>query len=925
MNKHVVFMSIALMFFSCNCLAVCSYELEGDVNDDCVVDLLDVASMAGNWLVNCNTNPSDPACDTTQAMTDLQEDQFRYIKDALELYRSEFGEYPPSNDNRDVFDPSNDDPDDPTPYGGANKLAEALVGLDQFGFHSNSDFRSDGINVRDDGYGGVEDYAVYHATFDDPDGETAAENVQVRKGPFIDLGVANAFAMQDIYLNVGQFRQNDVSPSEIDESLVLCDVFESMRDTGNVTGMPILYYRARDMFVEQDWTDALQIRDDIYYYFNNFNLLMLGPAYDQGEDHPLSDGSDDWNDFEDMILDPSVTTLQRPYRPDGYILISAGPDGEYGTADDLFDFELLADEPLPIQKTKEEMQEDQFRYIKEGLELFREEFGDYPPSINNRDALDPGNDHPDDPTPYCGANKLAEALVGLDELGFHANSDFRSDGINLRSDGYGGDEDYAVYHATFDDPGNGLGQFAETAAENVQVRKGPFIDLEVANVFTMQGVYENIGQFRQYDSGPSEIDRSLVLCDVFEREQPTGKTTGMPILYYRARDILVEQNWNDGLGIRDDIYYYMDNMNLLALGPAADQGESHPLNDGSDDFADFEDMILDPSVTTVQRPYRANGYILISAGADGMYGTADDLFDFELLADEPLPVPESKDAIQMAQLDAIAVGLELYKAQFGDYPPSNDNRDVFDPSNDHPEDPTPYGGANKLAEALAGLDTIGVHPNSDFRSDGINIRNDGYGGDEDYAVYHATFDDPGNGLGQFAETAAENIQNREGPYISTGVGNIFTMQDVFENVDQFRQNDVSPSEIDRSLVLCDIFVKDRDTGKMTGMPVLYFKARTNYAEQDRSDGLGIRDDIYYLPDNRNLLNLDISLGFGYGYYPDEHVLGDGADDQQDFENMILDPDITILKRPYNADSYILISAGEDGIYGTGDDITNFGN
>ncbi len=83
------------------------------------------------------------------------------------------------------------------------------------------------------------------------------------------------------------------------------------------------------------------------------------------------------------------------------------------------------------------------------------------------------------------------------------------------------------------------------------------------------------------------------------------------------------------------------------------------------------------------------------------------------------------------------------------------------------------------------------------------------------------------------------------------------------------------------------------------------------------------DDIYYYPDNWNLLDLGPGLGFEYGYYPDVHPLSDGTDDFLDFENMILNPDITTLKRPYRADSYILISAGEDGLFGTPDDITNF--
>ena len=40
----------------------CQFDLAGDLNDDCKVDFSDFAIMAGNWLIDCNINPSDPAC-----------------------------------------------------------------------------------------------------------------------------------------------------------------------------------------------------------------------------------------------------------------------------------------------------------------------------------------------------------------------------------------------------------------------------------------------------------------------------------------------------------------------------------------------------------------------------------------------------------------------------------------------------------------------------------------------------------------------------------------------------------------------------------------------------------------------------------------------------------------------------------------------
>jgi len=47
------------------------------------------------------------------------------------------------------------------------------------------------------------------------------------------------------------------------------------------------------------------------------------------------------------------------------------------------------------------------------------------------------------------------------------------------------------------------------------------------------------------------------------------------------------------------------------------------------DYRIFYDMILDEKITAVRKPYRDDGFILISAGFDGLYGTPDDVFNFE--------------------------------------------------------------------------------------------------------------------------------------------------------------------------------------------------------------------------------------------------------------------------------------------------------
>jgi hypothetical protein len=40
----------------------CLFNLAGDLNDDCRVDFSDFALMAENWLIDCQANPSNPAC-----------------------------------------------------------------------------------------------------------------------------------------------------------------------------------------------------------------------------------------------------------------------------------------------------------------------------------------------------------------------------------------------------------------------------------------------------------------------------------------------------------------------------------------------------------------------------------------------------------------------------------------------------------------------------------------------------------------------------------------------------------------------------------------------------------------------------------------------------------------------------------------------
>ena len=68
------------------------------------------------------------------------------------------------------------------------------------------------------------------------------------------------------------------------------------------------------------------------------------------------------------------------------------------------------------------------------------------------------------------------------------------------------------------------------------------------------------------------------------------------------------------------------------------------------------------------------------------------------------------DVKQQAQFHSIDAAIELFNSEFDGYPDS----DALDP------DGLPYCGAMKLCEAMMGRDLMGFHPDSIFRSSGLD-------------------------------------------------------------------------------------------------------------------------------------------------------------------------------------------------------------
>ena len=119
---------------------------------------------------------------------------------------------------------------------------------------------------------------------------------------------------------------------------------------------------------------------------------------------------------------------------------------------------------------------------------------------------------------------------------------------------------------------------------------------------------------------------TYVLCDVFGMTKVrfsngTVVTAGAPILYYRAN--------TSGRTLRE-IYRVEDNDALVQVKEVADGPEldQNPLGIADNNYQYFYDYIMDPKIETRAWPYRPDAYILISAGADGLYGTGDDIRNF---------------------------------------------------------------------------------------------------------------------------------------------------------------------------------------------------------------------------------------------------------------------------------------------------------
>jgi type II secretory pathway pseudopilin PulG len=259
-------------------------------------------------------------------------------------------------------------------------------------------------------------------------------------------------------------------------------------------------------------------------------------------------------------------------------------------------------------------QKAQFHSIGVALDLFNAEYDGYPDS-NERDEAG---------LPYCGAMKLCEAMVGQDLRGFHPNSRFNRAG-------FAGPPWIGMPYPPFNTCGGGVPD-PPCYTDNLKARK-MYLQSENANAFSLNKIYAAA----DITDGGYEPN-TFVLCDVYTQvaNKETGKKMGMPILYYRADATKTSHLRSTAPADLDlNTYDSRDNQGLINLGLPWVGGYMHPMASGgttlSGALADpkiFYDKTVNRAITTLDRPYREDSYILMSAGFDGQYGTSDDVFNF---------------------------------------------------------------------------------------------------------------------------------------------------------------------------------------------------------------------------------------------------------------------------------------------------------
>lgn len=248
---------------------------------------------------------------------------------------------------------------------------------------------------------------------------------------------------------------------------------------------------------------------------------------------------------------------------------------------------------------------------------------------------------------------------------------------------------------------------------------------------------------------------------------------------------------------------------------------------------------------------------------------------------------------QTGQFHDIGTGLEMFSIDFDGYPDSSENGLTSGASN-------AYCGAMKLCEAMMGQDGLGFHPDSVFRRDGMDSLSA-------VDLYPAV-------------ASVENRRQRKNTYVDPDKHKMYAVENLYGS------GETSPYD-PCSSVISDVFmrIKGSVSGEKIGMPVLYYKADVTKIDHDETVALG--KNIYDYRDNDGLTKLQVVGITELHPLNSASTFVDGSGNTRTgvwvFYNNTLNKKISTTLKPCNENTFILISAGWDGLYGTKDDVYNF--
>jgi len=244
--------------------------------------------------------------------------------------------------------------------------------------------------------------------------------------------------------------------------------------------------------------------------------------------------------------------------------------------------------------------------LNNGVEKFCNDMGSYPSSsVNNPAIAFTGLNQsgvPVDPVDI-GAHRLVEALVGIDLLGYSTSGYYEYDSVT--------------------------GEPTEKSP-----RQGLYVDIEGENLTVMDPRNKPKFTFADLNIGAPEITNNLNPMFIDASGKPR------PILYYKAdkREALIGRIYNayDNVYIADDDPLHIGGEKYPCLISAPDPYDRSLYNAGN-----FQGYIWDPasSIATnpgddprqeiTARPYNKDTFLLIAAGPDGIYGSEDDICNFD--------------------------------------------------------------------------------------------------------------------------------------------------------------------------------------------------------------------------------------------------------------------------------------------------------